>query len=94
MEPGADLKKSPKPPLISSSPTVGAVMRDKILSRVLFPAPLLPTMPTDSPCLIEKLTSLSAQKSVVRLFCNHGREQAQGIEAGRRAELIVSCRAR
>src|SRR2546423_9791219 len=44
-------------------PSVGSVMRLRILSRVDLPAPLRPMMPTTSPCLTSKETSLRAQKS-------------------------------
>ena len=35
----------PTRPVISAQPAVGSVIRDRILSRVLLPAPLLPMMP-------------------------------------------------
>ena len=44
-------------------PSVGSVMRLKTLRNVLLPIPLRPMMPTASPCLISKLTSLRAQNS-------------------------------
>jgi len=56
-------------PLIFTWPEVGAVTRDRILSRVLLPAPLRPMlalslaegMPTTSPCCTSKETSFKAQ---------------------------------
>ena len=39
----------PTRPRISARPVVGAVMRDRIFSSVLLPAPLRPMMPTTSP---------------------------------------------
>ena len=42
---------------MSTRPSVGSVMRDRILSSVLLPAPLRPMMPTTSPCLTSKETS-------------------------------------
>ena len=42
-------------------PRVGVVMRDRILSSVLLPAPLRPMMPTTSPRVISNETSSSAQ---------------------------------
>ena len=39
----------PPRPLILTWPLVGAVMRDRILSRVLLPAPLRPMRPRISP---------------------------------------------
>ena len=50
-------------PSISTRPSVGSVMRDRILSSVVLPAPLWPMMLTSSPRLISKLTSRSAQNS-------------------------------
>ena len=47
-------------------PSVGSVMRDRILSSVLLPAPLRPMMPTTSPCWTSNDTSFSAQSVVVR----------------------------
>ena len=43
-------------------PEFGLVMRERILSRVLFPAPLRPMIPTTSPRLTSKETSSRAQK--------------------------------
>ena len=42
-------------------PLVGSTIRLRIFSSVDFPAPLRPTMPTTSPRLTSKETSLSAQ---------------------------------
>ena len=39
-------------------PEVGDVILDNILSRVLFPAPFFPIIPTASPCCISKFISL------------------------------------
>ena len=52
-------------PLIATRPVLGSVMRDRILSSVILPAPLRPMMPTISPRLISKSTSLSAQNSSI-----------------------------
>ena len=41
-------------------PSVGSVMRDRILSSVLLPAPLRPMMPSLSPACTSKVTSRSA----------------------------------
>jgi hypothetical protein len=46
-------------------PRVGSVMRLRILSSVLLPAPFLPMMPTTSPFPTSNDTSRSAQKSSV-----------------------------
>src|SRR6266446_5134787 len=54
-------RSEPTRPRISACPFVGAVMRDRILSNVLLPAPLRPMMPTTSPFLTSKETSLRAQ---------------------------------
>ena len=45
---------------------VGSVMRDRIFSSVLLPAPLRPMMPTTSPGWTSNETSCSAQKSLHR----------------------------
>ena len=45
----------------SALPSVGSVMRERILSSVLLPAPLRPMMPTTCPGFTSKLTSRSAQ---------------------------------
>ena len=50
-------------PLIRASPVVGAVMRERILSSVVFPAPLWPTTPIALPRSTSKSTSRSAQIS-------------------------------
>ena len=40
-------------PSLYTSPLVGAVTRERILNRVLFPAPLRPIIPKASPCETE-----------------------------------------
>ena len=61
-------------------PSVGSVMRLRIFSSVLLPAPFRPMMPTTSPRLTSKETSFSAQKS-----------SADFPEAGdRRSEVVQS----
>ncbi len=55
--------REPTRPWISAVPLVGSVMRESILSSVLLPAPLRPIMPTTSPRLTSKETSLSAHRS-------------------------------
>ena len=47
-------------PSMSAHPQVGSVMRERIFSRVLFPAPFLPISPTTSPCRISNDASRSA----------------------------------
>ena len=44
-------------PRNETRPSVGSVIRLKIFSNVLLPAPLRPMMPRTSPCLTSKLTS-------------------------------------
>ena len=51
----------PTRPWISAQPVVGSVMRERIFSSVLLPAPLRPMMPTTSPCSTSNETSFSAQ---------------------------------
>ena len=46
-------------------PHLGSVILDKIFINVDSPAPFRPIMPTRSPRLISKLTSLSAQNSSI-----------------------------
>ena len=47
-------------PRISTHPLVGCVIRDSTFNKVDLPAPFLPIIPTVSPRLISKDTSLSA----------------------------------
>ena len=55
-------------PRTSMRPVVGYVIRDRIFSSVLLPAPLRPMIPRTSPSSTEKDTSLRAQRlSVFRL---------------------------
>ena len=51
----------PTRPQISARPSVGSVMRARILSTVLLPAPLRPTIPSVSPGSSSKVTSFRAQ---------------------------------
>src|SRR5574341_1929918 len=51
----------PTRPWISARPLVGSTIRERILSKVLFPAPFRPMMPTICPCGISKEASRSAQ---------------------------------
>ena len=48
-------------PLMSAYPAVGSVMRERIFSSVLLPAPLRPMMPSTWPCSSSNETSLRAQ---------------------------------
>ncbi len=54
----------PTRPSSVTCPSVGSVMRLRIFSSVLLPAPLRPMMPTTSPRLTSKQTSLRAQKEL------------------------------
>ena len=47
----------------SLAPRLGSVIRLRIFSNVLLPAPLRPMMPRISPCLTSKFTSFRAQSS-------------------------------
>ena len=49
-------------PSTATAPLVGAVAREMILSNVLLPAPLAPSMPTEVPDATSKLTSLSTHR--------------------------------
>ena len=53
----------PTRPRIDAVPSVGGVIRVRILSSVDFPEPFLPMKPTTSPSSIVNETSLSAQSS-------------------------------
>ena len=48
-------------PLARMVPVVGEVTRERSLSKVDFPAPFLPMIPTTSPSLTSKVMSLRAQ---------------------------------
>ena len=50
-------------PRTRATPAVGAVIRARIRSSVVLPAPLRPMMPTSSPLPTVNDTSCSAQKS-------------------------------
>ena len=51
MEAGADLEQGRRPARARSTlPSVGSVIRERIFSSVLLPAPLRPMTPTTSPC--------------------------------------------
>ena len=64
MEAGADLEQAgDAAPDGDAAPRVGSVMRERIFNSVDLPAPLRPMMPSTSPRLTSKLTSLSAQNS-------------------------------
>ena len=73
-------------PRILTRPSVGSVMRERILSSVILPAPLRPMMPSTSPRLTSKLTSLSAQNSSTASPATIG---AAAHHVGRRAPEIV-----
>ena len=62
-KPAPTSMRAPSRPWATNEPEVGTVTRERILSSVLFPAPLAPTSPSISPRSSEKLTSLSAQNS-------------------------------
>src|SRR5271157_5042895 len=51
----------PTRPWTSTSPSVGSVIRERIFSSVLFPAPLRPMIPTTSPGRTSNDTSFNAQ---------------------------------
>ena len=55
--------RAPSLPRATKLPVVGTVTWDRILSRVLLPAPFLPTNPSTSPFSRAKVTSFKAQKS-------------------------------
>ena len=51
VEAGTDLQQRADSPRIPQAPSVGSVMRERIFSSVLLPAPLRPITPTTSPAL-------------------------------------------
>src|SRR5512138_2191096 len=57
----------PTRPRTLTVPSVGSVTRDRILSNVLFPAPLRPTMPRTLPSSRSKETSFNAQMKLLFL---------------------------
>ena len=57
----ADFEEDPTRPQISTLPRVGSVMRERIFSSVLLPAPLRPMMPDHFAALDFERTSFSAQ---------------------------------
>src|SRR5918911_368345 len=64
-------------PVIRTSPRVGAVMRERIFSSVVLPAPLRPITPTAWPRATSKPTSSSAQISSRRTRCRRSRRKAR-----------------
>ena len=70
----------PTRPFVTPRPVVGGVMRARIFSIVLLPAPLRPMMPTVSPARISKETSFSAQNSLAA--ASSAPSGALGDEAG------------
>ena len=62
-------------------PVVGSVMRDRILSSVLLPAPLRPMMPTTSPRLTSNETSFSAQIVCLETFAPCPRATARSLRS-------------
>lgn len=78
-------------------PPVGSVMRLRIFSRVLFPAPFRPMMPTTSQRLTSKETSLSAQNSSEvggRKAEGEGRKEEveEAADAGLASQMIKASR--
>jgi len=59
----SDWVSDPTRPVTSAQPAEGSVMRPRILSSVLLPAPLWPMMPSTSRGRTSRLTSLRAQNS-------------------------------
>ena len=69
----------PTRPVTSAQPAVGSVIRERIFSSVLLPAPLWPIRPTTSPCSIVSETSRSAQ-SVSPSGCSRRRPASRPSE--------------
>ena len=66
-------------------------MRERIFSSVDLPAPLRPMMPTTSPRLTSKLTSLSAQNSSIVIAGDDG-AAAQPCRPSVRQTLLRAAR--
>ncbi len=79
----------PTRPWISALPVVGSVMRERILSSVLLPAPLRPMMPTTSPASTSKLTSFRAQ---IVLTCPVDEPAWRRRRMGAAAALVMASR--
>ena len=59
--------REPTRPNTSAYPVVGSVIRERIFSKVLFPAPFLPISPITSPWNTSKLTSFKAQNDKTKI---------------------------
>ena len=59
---GPDFQERPHAPINIGAPDVGLVMRERIFSSVLLPAPLRPMIPSTSPCLTSKERLLAPRK--------------------------------
>ena len=73
-------RSEPTRPRIRAEPTVGSVMRARIFSSVLLPAPLRPMMPTTSPWPTRNVTSRSAQ-----IDSREGRPSFRPVQPAHRA---------
>ncbi len=86
----------PTRPWIDTVPCVGSVIRERIFSSVLLPAPLRPMMPTTSPARTSKLMSRIAQScssAEPRLRPRNMRKGAAAIDASEsRSVLYFSMR--
>src|SRR5437660_7220 len=80
-----------------ASPSVGAVVRDRIFNSVLFPAPLRPITPTASPRLTSNDTLRNAQNVAAALPCRTSDDPRRppSARAGARSpSIMVSRRSR
>ena len=80
MKAGADLQQARHPAADRHRPSVGSVIRDRIFSSVDLPAPLRPMMPTTSPRLISKVTSLQ-RPELLDLVAGDDRPAAHHVAA-------------
>ena len=84
MEAGPNLQqRADAADVFPRGPTVGGVIRARILSIVLFPAPFRPMMPTVSPARISNETSFRAQKSRLARSCCRLRSEASSEMSSR-----------
>ena len=81
----------PTLPRISARPAVGSVIRERIFSSVLFPAPFRPMIPTTSPRRTSKDTSRRAQIEVSGVPFRKLRMRRMGAPS---APIIASRRVR
>ena len=89
MKTRAHLEEARNPPAQIAPPFVGSVIRLRIFSNVDLPAPFRPMMPSTSPRLTSKLTSLSAQNSLTSSPCTICRPRAKSTPCAQNSGLAA-----